>query len=96
VRFGLRFSSEIGGPVTGVVYAALDLKWLSDHLKERGLASTQSILIADREGNIIARLPNPEQLVGKNMRKGHAEIMDGNTTGWEEATGVDGVVRIFG
>jgi len=96
VRFGLRFSSEIGGPVTGVVFAALDLNWLSDHLKERGLTSTQSILIADREGNIIARLPNPEQLVGKNMRKGHSEIMDGNTAGWEEATGVDGVVRIFG
>src|SRR5271165_2219721 len=30
------------------------------------------------------------------MRKGHAEIMDGNTTGWEEAVGVDGATRIFG
>jgi signal transduction histidine kinase len=69
---------------------------LSEHLKERGLSPTSSILIADREGNIIARLPNPEALVGKNMRKGHAEIMDGNTTGWEEAVGVDGTTRIFG
>ncbi|MBV8934203.1 MAG: HAMP domain-containing histidine kinase [Alphaproteobacteria bacterium] len=30
------------------------------------------------------------------MRKGHAEIMDGNSTGWEESVGVDGVTRIFG
>ena len=80
----------------GVVFAGLDLRWLSEHLKERGLSPTSSILIADREGNIIARLPNPEALVGKNMRKSHEEIMDGNTTGWEEAVGVDGVTRIFG
>jgi hypothetical protein len=53
-------------------------------------------LIADREGNIIVRLPHPETLVGKNMRKSHESIMDGNEAGWEEATGVDGVARIFG
>ncbi len=96
VNFGLRFSSEAGGPVTGVVFVSLDLKWLAEHLKERGLSPTQSILIADREGTILARLPDGGNLVGKNIRKGHAEIMDGNTAGWEEAKGVDGVERIFG
>ena len=96
IHFGLQFSDDQGGPIDGVVFAGLNLNWLSEHLKERGLTPTQSILIADREGNIIARLPNPEKLVGKNMRKGHIEIMDGNTTGWEEAKGVDGVERIFG
>lgn len=96
IHFGQRFSAEDNGPVTGVVFAGLDLRWLSEHLKERGLTETQSILIADREGNIVARLPFPEKLVGKNMRQGHAEIMDGNTAGWEEAKGVDGAMRIFG
>jgi hypothetical protein len=81
---------------TGVVFAALDLGWLSEHLKERGLTPSQSILIADRLGNIIARLPHPEQLVGKNMRKSHEAIMDGDVAGWEEAKGVDGLTRIFG
>jgi signal transduction histidine kinase len=95
IHFALRFDSG-PGHAAGVVFAGLDLRWLSEHLKERGLSPTSSILIADREGNIIARLPNPEALVGKNMRKGHAEIMDGNTTGWEEAVGVDGTTRIFG
>jgi signal transduction histidine kinase len=95
IHFALRFDSADGHPA-GVVFAGLDLRRLSEHLKERGLSPTSSILIADREGNIIARLPNPEALVGKNMRKGHAEIMDGNTTGWEEAVGVDGTTRIFG
>jgi signal transduction histidine kinase/CheY-like chemotaxis protein len=96
IHFGLQFSNENGSSVAGVVFAALDLSWLSEHLRERGLTPTQSILIADREGNIIARLPNPEKLVGKNMRNGHAGIMDGDTTGWEESKGVDGVERIFG
>jgi signal transduction histidine kinase len=95
IHFALKFGQGDGRPA-GVVFAGLDLRWLSEHLKERGLSPTASILIADREGNIISRLPNPEALVGKNMRKGHAEIMDGNTTGWEEAAGVDGATRIFG
>ena len=84
------------GHMAGVVFAALDLAWLSDHLKERGLPPTASILIADREGNIIARLPHPELFVGKNMRASHEPIMDGAEAGWEEALGVDGIMRIYG
>jgi two-component system, sensor histidine kinase and response regulator len=96
IFFGLRFSAQRDGPVTGVVFAGLNLQWLVHHLEERGLTSTQSILIADRDGNIIARLPHPEQLVGKNIGQAHAAILHGNNTGWEEARGVDGIVRIFG
>jgi signal transduction histidine kinase len=95
IHFAVRFGDG-DGRTAGVVFAGLDLGWLSEHLKERGLAPTSSILIADREGNIIARLPNPEALVGKNMRKSHEGIMDGDTTGSEEAVGVDGTARIFG
>jgi hypothetical protein len=95
INFAERFDDR-DGYVAGVVFAGLDLGWLSDHLKERGWSPTTSILIADREGNIIVRLPHPETLVGKNMRKSHESIMDGNEAGWEEATGVDGIARIFG
>src|SRR5712671_1658596 len=95
IHFALKFGNG-DGRSAGVVFAGLDLAWLSEHLKERGLSPTSSILIADREGNIVARLPNPEKLVGKNMRKSHEDIMDGNLAGWHEAPGVDGVMRIFG
>jgi two-component system sensor histidine kinase/response regulator len=95
IHFAARFEDN-AGRISGVVFAGLDLNWLSGHLKQRGLTPTASILIADREGNIIARLPHPEQLVGKNMRRTHEGIMDGNKAGWEEAKGVDGVTRIFG
>jgi len=37
-------------------------------------------LIADREGNIIARLPHPELFVGKNMRQSQERIMDREET----------------
>jgi signal transduction histidine kinase len=95
IHFAQRFLDP-DGKVAGIVFAGLDLDWLSEHLRERGLSPTASILIADREGNIIARLPHPEALVGKNMRKSHEAIMDGDKAGWEEAKGVDGIVRIFG
>jgi signal transduction histidine kinase/ActR/RegA family two-component response regulator len=95
IHFATRFTDK-EGHAGGVVFAGLDLNWLVEHLKGRGLSPTASILIADRLGNIIARLPNPEALVGKNMRKTHEAIMDGNTAGWEEARGVDGIERIFG
>ncbi len=95
IHFAVKFGNG-DGRTAGVVFAGLDLRWLSEHLKERGLSPTSSILIADREGNIVARLPNPDALVGKNMRKSHEAIMDGDTTGTEEAVGVDGTTRIFG
>jgi hypothetical protein len=95
VHFAQRFENS-DGDIAGVVFAGLDLAWLADHLKERGLSPKTSILIADRDGNILVRLPHPETLVGRNMRKSHENIMDGNEAGWEEATGVDGVTRIFG
>jgi hypothetical protein len=95
IHFAERFEND-EGRIAGVVFAGLDLTWLSEHLEERGLPPTASILIADREGNIIARLPHPELLVGKNMRKSHEGIMDGDRAGWEESVGVDGTTRIYG
>jgi len=95
IQFAMRFTGA-DGKVAGVVSAALDLKWLTARLADRGLSPGASILIADRDGNIISRLPDPAALIGKNMRKTHEKIMDGDTAGWEEAKGVDGITRIFG
>jgi hypothetical protein len=95
ISFALQITDGTGSPA-GLVFAGLDLAWLSDHLKESGLPATSSKLIADRDGNIIARLPSGEDFVGKNIRATHEGIMDGGEAGWEEVTGVDGVTRIFG
>jgi hypothetical protein len=95
IHFAEQFDDS-NGRLAGVVFAGLDLAWLSEHLKENGLLATSSKLIADRKGNIIARLPHPEEFVGKNIRGTHERIMDGGEAGWEEVTGVDGITRIFG
>src|SRR5215472_2995427 len=95
INFAQQFDDS-NGYLAGVIFVGLDLNWLSDHLKGNGLPPTSSKTIADREGNIIARLPRPEEYVGKNMRGSHERIMDGGEAGWEEVTGVDGVTRIFG
>jgi hypothetical protein len=95
INFAQQFEDG-NGYLVGVIFAGLDLAWLSDHLKESGLPPTSSKLIADREGNILVRLPYPDEFVGKNIRASHERIMDGGEAGWEEVTGVDGVTRIFG
>jgi class 3 adenylate cyclase len=95
IHFAQQFDDS-NGRLAGVAFAGLDLAWLSDHLKENGLPATTSKLIADRRGNIIARLPHPEEFVGKNIRGSHERIMDGGEAGWEEVTGVDGITRVFG
>jgi hypothetical protein len=95
INFAQQFSDN-NGQLLGVTFASLDLVWLSEHLKEGGFSPTTSKLIADRDGNIIARLPGPEEFVGQNIRGSHERIMDGGEAGWEEVTGVDGVTRIFG
>jgi len=95
INFAQQFDDS-NGDLSGVIFVGLDLNWLSDHLKGNGLPPTSSKTIADREGNIIARLPHPEEFIGKNMRGSHEKIMDGGEAGWEEVTGVDGVTRIFG
>jgi len=95
INFAQQFDDS-NGYLSGVIFLGLDLNWLADHLKGNGLPPTSSKTITDREGNIIARLPHPEEFIGKNMRGSHERIMDGGEAGWEEVTGVDGVTRIFG
>jgi len=56
------------GRVAGVVFAGLDLVWLSAHLVEPGLFLTASILIADRGGNM-----KPSWIGSKRVGKNRSE-----------------------
>ena len=47
IHFAARFEDN-ADRISGVVFAGLDLDWLSGHLKQRGLSPTASILIADK------------------------------------------------
>ena len=96
IHFAERFE-DANGKVAGVVFAGLDLEWLSEHLKERGLVADSSILIADRRGQhhrAAARTASASsaRTCGSRMKTSWMAIR----AGWEEAAGVDGAARIFG
>ncbi|PVE24378.1 hypothetical protein DC522_10960 [Microvirga sp. KLBC 81] len=84
------------GDVVGVLAAALDLKWLSQKLKERTVPKDGSVTIADRRGIAIVQEPSPERLVGKLLPWDHLAQARANEVGTAETVSVDGVKRVVG
>ena len=56
---------ESDGPATGVLLAAVDLDWLSDHLEQTLHQAETAITVTDRDGLIIARRPDGADWIGK-------------------------------
>ena len=81
--------------VTGVLYVALDLNWLSQLTSEARLPSGSVVTLIDRNGTILARFPDGERWVGKPI----PEISFGKGSfseeGTVEVTGIDGVRRLY-
>jgi PAS domain S-box-containing protein len=84
------------GEVTAVMYAALDLTWLTRLTAEARLPEGASLSILDSQGTILARFPDPEQWVGKPVPDAplFQLLQLGNHTA-QELTGVDGVKRLY-
>jgi two-component sensor histidine kinase len=55
------------GAVSGVVAGSINLKWLQQRLTERNFARSGSLTVADADGTIIARYPQPERFVGTRI-----------------------------
>ncbi|WP_201860381.1 sensor histidine kinase [Microvirga soli] len=53
------------GDVVGVLAAALDLRWLSQKLKERTVPENGSVTVADRNGIVLVQEPQPERFLGR-------------------------------
>ncbi|WP_445504970.1 HWE histidine kinase domain-containing protein [Microvirga sp. G4-2] len=84
------------GDVVGVLAAALDLKWLSQKLKERTVPKGGSVMIADRRGIVIVQDPSPNSLVGKLLPWDYLAQARANEVGTAETVSVDGVKRVVG
>jgi len=84
------------GDVVGVLAAALDLKWLSQKLKERTVPKDGSVTIADRRGIVIVQDPSPERMVGKLLPWEYLAQANANKVGTAETVSVDGARRIVG
>ena len=82
------------GDMVGVLAAALDLKWLSQKLKERTVPKDGSLTVADRRGIVIVQDPSPNGAVGKLLPSNELARSKAKEMGTVETIGADGVRRI--
>jgi hypothetical protein len=84
------------GETVGVVAAAIDLQWLTERLRERGVPPGGSITVADRTGTVIAREPMPERFVGTKIPPAYAHLVNASQAGALAVTSQDGTRRVLG
>ncbi|TWA54319.1 signal transduction histidine kinase [Azospirillum baldaniorum] len=56
-----------GGPPGGVVTVLLDARWLEENLGNRPLPPGMEMVIADRQGHTVARLPEAPDAIGQPL-----------------------------
>jgi two-component sensor histidine kinase len=76
--------------------AYLDLGWLGDRIKERGLGAENSLTISDRNGIIIAREPFPDRFVGTRIPPAFDRLIHAEAPGTEDVISQDGTRRMLG
>jgi HAMP domain-containing protein len=85
------------GRLTAVVFAGLDLSWLSRLLAESRLPEQSTVTVVDVAGQVLARFPEPEKWVGRFfpeapfVRAALSQQEDGTV----EGAGLDGTPRLF-
>ncbi len=85
------------GRVAAVVFAGLDLSWLSRLLAEARLPDNSTITAVDTAGLVLARYPDPERWVGKSFPEApfvRAAISQ-QEQGTVEGQGLDGTPRLY-
>lgn len=85
------------GRVSAVVFAGLDLSWLSRLLSESRLPESSTITAVDVTGQVLARYPDPERYVGKSFPDAPSvrAAMDREDQGTIEGEGLDGTRRLY-
>jgi PAS domain S-box-containing protein len=82
--------------VSSVVFAALDLVWLTQLTGEARLPEGASLSILDSQGTILARFPDPEKWSGKPVPDAPLfQILQLREQAIKELVGVDGVKRLY-
>lgn len=80
-----------------IIVAGLDLRWLSQFIAKVGLPGNISLRLVDRNGTVLARYPEIQDLVGKKMSESPmVQAMLTRKEGVLEGVGLDGVERLYG
>lgn len=84
------------GRLQVMVYAALDLTWLSNLAAKIALPPVATLAIIDRQGTFLVRHPEPEKWVGKTIPEiERVKEVLAKKEGTAEALGIDGNVRLY-
>ncbi|PJI42178.1 EAL domain-containing protein [Ferrovibrio sp.] len=80
-----------------VLIAALDIKWAQALLNSLRLPQNAIVSLSDANGRVLARMPNPEQFVGREILEAASfrATVTGQPQGFVDSAGLDGVARII-
>ncbi|MCW2239359.1 hybrid sensor histidine kinase/response regulator [Azospirillum canadense] len=82
------------GQADGVLTALLDVRWLEDYLTRKPLPPDAAVVLADRDGTILARTPEMPDLVGQPLPPRYRFMLEGTQRGISEVVGFDGIGRV--
>lgn len=84
------------GRIQVMVYASLDLTWLSKLAAKIELPRSATLAVIDRQGTFLVRHPEPEKWIGKTIPEmERVKQVLANEEGTAEAMGIDGNVRLY-
>jgi signal transduction histidine kinase len=87
---------DVAGNVQAVIGAGVEVQFLNQAIASWHLPPNTAIVLTDQGGTIVARFPDSERWVGKEMQ--NAPLMKRllqNQKGQEEIPGLDGVRRLY-
>lgn len=85
-----------GGQITAVLMAEMKMRWLDERIRERGIARDAALSVADRNGTIIARLPEPQNFIGKRFPDDLMKYVKAAKPGTAIIDSIDGSRRVLG
>ncbi len=86
----------LDGRVVGVVVAGLSLEEMTRTLESMAAPGDRAILLADREGTVLARVPRLDGVVGRPFRPQTRFLLDQRQPGVAAMRAVDGALRLVG
>ena len=84
------------GAFAGVISGGLNLQWLHEYLSNKPLPPNSSLVIADREGTILLRVPTAVGMVGRKLLPSVAWMVNAPQAGTAKSVTFDGIERIIG
>lgn len=87
--------SKSAGPPERIIFAVMDLDWLNKLAEDSRLPPGSVISVTNRNGEAVARYPDPDKWVGKPYPRAHILKDDKKKYGVKIANGIDGIKRLY-